>query len=298
MKSAGNRDACGNRRKNPDRAMTTLEAMPTYIPDTTTNSRSIPEESRTQWVGADSILFATAHRPWPAPMAPWIMTQRWNDLLFLHYPVSPEALRQLVPDVLTLDTYQQRAWVTITPFWINHLRPPGVPSLPWLSHFSEINVRTYVTYDGKPGIYFFSLDASNLSAVWGARMFYRLPYWQASMKVKGRGSPRIEYVSKRQHGPKPAELRCTYGPASDSFHARPGSIEHFLTERYCLYAFSRKRLYRGEIHHLPWDLQRATFEMERNTMAQPSGMQLPPQPELVYFSRELKVLFWAPERLL
>ena len=277
--------------------MTTVEAMPTNTPPTTTNSRSFQEESRTQWVGADSILFATAHRPWPTPMTPWIMTQRWNDLLFLHYPVEPEALRLLVPEVLTLDTYKQRAWVTITPFWINHLRPPGVPSLPWLSHFCEINLRTYVTYDGKPGIYFFSLDASNLSAVWGARMFYRLPYWQASMKVKGRGSPRIEYVSKRQHGPKPAELRCSYGPTSDRFHARPSSIEHFLTERYCLYAFSRKRLYRGEIHHLPWDLQQTTFEVEQNTMAQSAGVQLPPQPEVAYFSRELKVLFWAPERL-
>src|ERR1035437_8009177 len=90
-----------------------------------------------------------------------------------------EATRPRVPDVLPLDTYKQRAWVTVTPFWINHLRPPGVPSLPWLSHLSEINVRTYVTYDGKPGVYFFSLDASNLSAVWGARVFYRLPYWQA-----------------------------------------------------------------------------------------------------------------------
>lgn len=269
----------------------------TDAPSSTTQGPSGHEGTRTQWVGADSILFATAHRPWPAPMAPWVMTQRWNDLLFLHYPIAPEELRPLVPEVLTLDTYKQQAWVTVTPFWINHLRPPGVPSLPWLSHFSEINVRTYVTYEGKPGVYFFSLDASNLSAVWGARVFYRLPYWQASVKVKGRGGPKIDYVSKRQHGPKPAELRCSYGPRSDRFHARPGSIEHFLTERYCLYALSRKRLYRGEIHHLPWDLQRATFEVEQNTMAQPAGIQLPPQPELVYFSRELKVLFWAPERL-
>ena len=150
-------------------------------------SHAEKEDSRTKWVGADSILFATAHRPWPAPMAPWIMTQRWNDLLFLHYALAPELIRPLVPDVLTLDTYQQRAWVSVTPFWINHLRPPGIPSLPWLSHFAEINVRTYVTRDGKPGVYFFSLDASHLSAVWGARVFYRLPYWQAAMKLKGRG---------------------------------------------------------------------------------------------------------------
>ena len=257
------------------------------------------EEFQTQWVGADSILFATAHRPWPMPTAPWIMTQRWNDLLFLHYPVNPEVVRAKVPDVLTVDTYHQRAWVSITPFWINHLRPPGVPSLPWVSSFNEINVRTYVTYGGKPGVYFFSLDASNLSAVWGARMFYRLPYWQASMKVRGKGTGNLQYVSKREHGPKPAELKLSYGPrSSQSFHAHPNSLEHFLTERYCLYSATKKRLYRGEIHHLPWDLQPANLEVEQNSMAQTTGMELPPQPELSYFSRELKVLFWAPERLL
>jgi uncharacterized protein YqjF (DUF2071 family) len=231
-------------------------------------------------------------------MAPWIMTQRWNDLLFLHYAVPPEVLRPLVPDTLTLDTYQRRAWVSVTPFWISQLRPPGVPPLPWLSRFAEINVRTYVTCDNKLGVYFFSLDASNLSAVWGARMFYRLPYWQASIKLKGRGGPKIECVSRRQHGPRPAELRCSYGPSSSAFQARSGSLEHFLTERYCLYASYRKRLYRGEIHHLPWDLQEATFELTENSMAQPAGIPLPAHPEIAYFAREMKVLFWAPERLL
>jgi len=231
-------------------------------------------------------------------MSPWIMTQRWNDLLFLHYALPPEVLRPLVPDVLTLDTYRQRAWVSVTPFWISHLRPPGVPPLPWLSHFAEVNVRTYVTRDGKPGVYFFSLDASNLSAVWGARVFYRLPYWQARMKLKGRHGPRIDYISKRQHGPRPAELRCSYGPASRAFQAGAGSLEQFLCERYCLYSYNRKRLYRGEIHHLPWQLQEAKVELAENSMAQPAGITLPPQPELAFFARELKVLFWAPERLL
>lgn len=256
-------------------------------------------DTRTQWVGAASILFATTHRPWPAPMAPWVMTQRWNDLLFLHYSLPPEVVRAKVPDLLTLDTYQQRAWVSVTPFWISHLRPPGVPSLPWLSSFAEVNVRTYVSYGGKPGVYFFSLDAGNLSAVWGARIFYRLPYWQASMKLTGKGQAKIDFVSKRQHGPKPAELRCSYGPADGrKFQAHPASLEHFLTERYCLYALSRRRLYRSEIHHLPWDLQTAQMEIRENTMAQTAALALPPQPELAYFSRELKVLFWAPERLL
>ncbi len=102
-------------------------------------------------------------------MAPWIMTQRWNDLLFLHYALAPEIVRPLVPDVLTLDTYQQRAWVSVTPFWINHLRPPGVPSLPWLSHFAEVNVRTYVTRDGKPGVSLSSAWTPAICRRFGAR---------------------------------------------------------------------------------------------------------------------------------
>jgi uncharacterized protein YqjF (DUF2071 family) len=232
-------------------------------------------------------------------MTPWIMTQRWNDLLFLHYSLPAEAVRAQVPDVLTLDTYQQRAWISVAPFWINHLRPPGVPSLPWFSQFSEVNVRTYVTYGGKPGVYFFSLDASNLSAVWGARVFYRLPYWQASIKIAGKGKDRIDYTCKREHGPKPAELKCSYGPVSpQTFHAHAGSLENFLTERYCLYAVGRKRLYRGEIHHLPWELQLAEVDLQHNTMAAPAGFQLLDRPDLCHFARELKVLFWAPERLL
>jgi uncharacterized protein YqjF (DUF2071 family) len=263
------------------------------------NFTSVTEdEQRTRWIGADSILFATQHRPWPPPMTPWVMTQRWNDLLFLHYDVAPERLRELVPSSLTLDTYQQRAWLSITPFWIDHLRPPGIPSLPWVSQFSELNVRTYVSCQGKPGVYFFSLDVSHLSAVWGARIFYRLPYWHAAMKVKGRGQAIIRYHSKRSHGPKPAELKMSYGPEGRGVHASPGSLEHFLCERYCLYAATPRRLYRAEIHHLPWTLQAATAEMDVNSMTQTLGIELPQKPDLMLFSRSLKVLVWAPERLI
>ena len=256
------------------------------------------EQAETRWIGSDSILFATAHRPWPPPMTPWVMTQRWNDLLFLHYSVAPEILRPLIPEALRLDTYDQRAWLSITPFVLDQLRPHGGLRLPVISRFPELNVRTYVTYEGKPGVFFFSLDAGNLSAVWGARVFYRLPYWKASMEVKGRGSEKIEYSSKREHGPQPAVFRATYHPAGPPFHAVPGSIRHFLTERYCLYAFNRRRLYRANIHHLPWSLQEAEYEIEENTMASVAGIELSPQPELANFSRELKVLVWAPERVI
>lgn len=230
-------------------------------------------------------------------MAPWVMTQRWNDLLFLHYAVPESVVRRLVPDILSLDTFDGHAWVSITPFVLDHLRPHGGVRVPVISRFPELNVRTYVTYQGKPGVYFFSLDAGNLSAVWGARMFYRLPYWKAAMKVKGLGTDRIEYTSHREHGPKPAGFRASYSPISEPFEAKAGSVQQFLAERYCLYAFSRKRLYRAEIHHLPWQLQEAHAEIQENTMAEIAGITLPDRAEVTNFARELKVLVWAPERL-
>jgi len=256
-------------------------------------------EVQTRWIGADSILYATAHRPWPLPERQWAMTHTWHDLLFAHFRVEPATLRSLVPEVLTLDVYRDQAWLSITPFWIGSLRPPGIPPIPKLSRFHELNVRTYVTYRNKPGVYFFSLDASNLSAVWGARMFYRLPYWHAQMGSEGKEE--IRYQARRLHGPKAAagmpQFRAVYMPVSPPRAARRGSLEEFLTERYCLYAWNRNKLYRAEIHHLQWPLQEAAVQVELNTMAEPLGLRLPLRPDLAHFSRLLKVLVWAPERL-
>jgi uncharacterized protein YqjF (DUF2071 family) len=262
-------------------------------------------EVQTTWLGADSILYATAHRPWPLPEGQWLMTQSWHDLLFAHYAIEPELIRRLVPDVLTVDLYRGTAWLSVVPFWIANLRPPGLPPLPLISRFPELNVRTYVTYrdaDGmeKPGVYFFSLDAGNLSAVWGARLFYRLPYWHASMKVEGTDT--VRYRSKRIHGPKAKngmpEWRGSYQPVAPIRTAIPGSLAEFLVERYCLYAWNRRRLYRTEIHHLPWPLQDAEAEIKIDTMAQPIGLDLPSEPDVLSFSRVQKVLIWPPERLL
>ncbi len=270
-------------------------------------------EVRTEFYGAESLLYAVKHRPWLPPNGPWIMTQTWNDLAFLHYAIEPKVLRALVPETLTLDLYQGNAWLSVTPFVLSHLRPPGVPSLPLVSRFPELNVRTYVTYGGKPGVFFFSLDAGNLSAVWGARMFYRLPYWHADMKAEGsvassRGLGRaaatdveIAYRSRRIHGPRaesgPAEFRARYRPSGPSYEAAPRSLDQFLAERYCLYAWNRRRLYRAEIHHLPWPLQPCEVEVEKNTMAEPVGIRLPEAPDVARFSRVLKVLVWPPHRL-
>lgn len=268
---------------------------------------------QTEFLGAESLLYQVDHRPWLPPNGPWIMTQTWHDLAFFHYAIEPAVLRALVPDVLTLDLYQGHAWLTVLPFRMDHVRPPGIPSVPVISSFPELNVRTYVTYRDKPGIYFFSLDAGNLSAVWGARLFYRLPYWHADMKVErsrrnlteartGEPAPAsIRYSSRRIHGPSavdgPAVFKGSYRPVGVADYPRRRSLDEFLVERYCLYSLTRKHLYRAEVHHLPYAIQGCEYEIEKNTMCEPIGLRLPPAPDLAHYSKRLKVLIWPPEKL-
>src|SRR5215471_8036474 len=145
------------------------------------------------------ILRHTAHRPFPLPESPWIMVQIWHDLLFAHWPVPPEALRPLVPPELPIDIFEGKGWIAVAPFHMSGVRPRGIPPLPGLSRFPELNVRTYTTLDGKPGVFFFSLDAANLPAVRAARAFYHLPYFHARMKAHVDGD-RVAYSSQRAGG--------------------------------------------------------------------------------------------------
>ena len=255
-------------------------------------------EVQTRWIGADSILYATTHRPWPPPQGQWVMTQTWHDLLFAHYRVPVAALRQLVPWPLALDLYGGEAWLSVTPFWIGSLRPPGIPPLPKLSHFCELNVRTYVSYGGKPGVFFFSLDAGSLSAVWGARTFYRLPYWHAAMRVKGR---KRSVTSRGGCMVRRPREECRVFALFIGLEANRGSTtgsHRRIPDRALLpIRLEPGKLYRAEIHHLPWPLQPAETEIEINTMAEPLGLSLPVRPDLAQFARLLKVLVWAPEKL-
>lgn len=231
----------------------------------------------------------TAHRPFPLPRSPWVMGQSWLDLLFMHWEVPEAALRRAVPDVLPIDTFEGSAWIGVVPFEIVGLHPRGLPRLPWLSRFAELNVRTYVTLDGRPGIWFFSLDAARLAAVVGARLTYRLPYRHAEMGIVRAGG-RIEYRS-RTGG---AALRATYAPDGPPAQAAPGTLEHFLTERYCLYALDRRgRPRRTDIHHAPWPLQPARAEVAENTMTEPLGIRLGDEP-LLHFAARQDVLVWPP----
>jgi uncharacterized protein YqjF (DUF2071 family) len=220
------------------------------------------------------------------------MFQRWHDLLFMHWPVPAAALRPLIPPALTLDTFGGAAWIGIVPFRMSGVRARGLPPLPGLSAFPELNVRTYVTLDGKPGVWFFSLDATNPPAIVGARLSFRLPYFPALMSC-GEKSGEIAYRSRRLWRPG-AALAARYHPTGDIFNARPGSLDHWLTERYCLYSAGGRRLYRSDIRHQPWPLQPAACQIQKNTMTDFLSLQLPAQEPLLHFARRQDV--WV-ERL-
>ena len=236
------------------------------------------------------ILEETAHRPWPMPDSPWLMTQTWHDLLFAHWPVDASVLRPLVPAPFELDLFEGQAWVAVVPFHMSNVAPRGVPALPWISAFPELNVRTYVRMNGRGGVYFFSLDATNPVAVGVARTLVHLPYYTATMSVEEMNGW-IGYRSSRSGSA--AEFAARYRPIGPAQPPEPGSLEHFLTERYCLFTVNGAgRPFSLDIHHPPWPLQRAEAEITMNTMADAAGIHLPGVLPLLHFSKRQDMVAW------
>lgn len=221
------------------------------------------------------------------------MFQRWETLLFAHWRVDPRELRPLVPDSLTIDQYDGSAWIGVTPFLLTNLHARYLPPLPLVSEFPEMNLRTYVRFRGKPGIFFFSLDAANRLAVAGARLTYRLPYRYAEMSIRADGEW-IHYRSRRK-GREPAEFIGRYRPIGEAVEPAPGSREHFLAERYALYTLAGDRVLRGDIHHPPWRLHRAEAQIERNTVAAAHGIRVGPDDPLLHYSARQDTLVWPPK---
>jgi uncharacterized protein YqjF (DUF2071 family) len=222
------------------------------------------------------------------------MGQTWEDLLFAHWRVPADELRRLLPDGLELDTFADEAWLGITPFRVTGLRARGTLPLPRVSSFLELNVRTYVTREGKGGIWFFSLDASSTLAVAAARRAYHLPYFPTRSSLAQRDGA-LDFSSSRSEGERPRVFAARYEPTGPVAPAAAGTLEYFLTERYCLYAASRTgELWRADIHHVPWPLQRAQAEIELNTMA-PDGVHVLDEKPLLHFSRRQDVVIWPLE---
>lgn len=242
------------------------------------------------------LLNHSEHRPYPLPDRAWRMTMSWLDLLFAHWSFPPEVIRALLPPNLALDTFEGRAWVGVVPFRMENVGPPGLNWLPGVSAFPELNVRTYVVHEGKPGVWFFSLDAANMLAVQAARLGFHLPYFYARMGCEAREGW-TDYTSERDHrGAQTGSFVGRYRPIGEVYHSAPGTLESWLTERYCLYVADRRgQIRRGEIHHLPWPLQRAELQTQTCTVAKAWGIELVGEPETLHFVKQLDVVAWLLE---
>jgi uncharacterized protein len=227
-------------------------------------------------------LREVGHRPWPLNQHPWVMGQTWRQLLFAHWPVAYDALCKHVPSSLEIEQWDGSAWLGMTPFRVVGLRVRGLPSVPQLSNFLELNCRTYVRRGNRPGIWFFSLDASSRLAVKAAQSAYALPYRHAQIKFDG------ETFTARRSG-QDASFSASYRGLGDARPARPGSLEHFLTERYCLYAGNGEL--RADIHHPPWQLQRAEAALEELGIS-PVAVKGEP---LYHYAERQDVVIWRPD---
>ena len=234
------------------------------------------------------------HRPWPIPQEAWTWRQAWCDLLFAHWPIPARELRDLVPPELTIQEFDGTSWVGVVPFRMEGVMRRPLPDLPWISAFPEINVRLYVEYGSKPGVWFLSLGATNPLAVWAARRFFHLPYYRADMQMEANGAG-MRYRSVGRADNSGRAFEGIYRPTSEPYEARPGTLVHWLTERYCLYARSpRGKLYRSDVHHHPWPLQDAEAEITRNGLLASHGLHLNGPPPLLHFARRIDVVVWSP----
>jgi uncharacterized protein YqjF (DUF2071 family) len=217
------------------------------------------------------------------------MIQRWSEVLFAHWPLPVETVAPLIPAGLTLDTRDGMAWIGVVPFRMA-FRLAAVPGV-WI-RFLEINVRTYVTVGHEPGVYFFSLDASDLFSVCMAKTLYHLPYYHAQIHSTVEPDGGIAYQSHR-HGPDTARFRGTYRPTGEVIAAPSGSMAHWLTERYRLYTTTPSgQLRRAEIHHPPWPLMGVEAELFENTMALPLNLALEGPPATLHYAPAVDVLSW------
>lgn len=235
--------------------------------------------------------------PGEPPPGQWVMVQEWHDLLFAHWRCPIEDLRPLVPQPLEIDTFDGSAWISVTPFYMSGVRMRLAPPVPTASAFEELNVRTYVTLDGRPGIWFFSLDCASSLAVVGARIGVYLPYYRATMKIDRRGDLFTYRSDRWSVAGKPASFAGSYQPIGAPYHSVPGTIDHFLTERYSLYSASGKRIWRGDIYHSRWNLQPAAAQIDVNSMIAAAGIGHVGNDPLLHFSEFIDVRIWWPVRV-
>lgn len=246
-------------------------------------------------------LFRTAHKPRPLPAGHWLMAQRWNDLLFAHWPLPTSLLAPLLPEWLEVDTFQGSGWLGAVPFWLDRVKIRGVPALPGARAFPDLSLRTYVRdrVTGTPGVHCFSLDAGNLIAVGMAHMLYHLPYHWAQMRMAQQSEREFAFYSRRRFSSQPVIFKARYrglGPTQKHIESRAGTLEHFLTGRSCLFSMNRAgQPIRASLHYVPWPLEDAEAEIEQNDLPASIGIKLPDQAPVLHYLRRLAVYVWPAE---
>ena len=238
----------------------------------------------------DVDRLAVRHRPKGQP----VMHQDWGKLLFMHWRIAENVLRPHIPASLEIDTYGDSAWIAITPFTMWDIRafPPFVPPVPGLDSMHELNVRTYVHYNGVPGVWFFSLDANSRAAVLAARTFFHLPYYNSEIEMEGK--KKIKYRLDRIEEPA-AKFRAAWSVGEPLPESQPGSKEFFLTERYILYTEHDDEIYRARIHHEPWQLYEAELTSFSSTMLEANRLIQPKTQPILHYADEVNVDIWSLE---
>jgi uncharacterized protein YqjF (DUF2071 family) len=240
-----------------------------------------------------NILNEISHRPYPLPSKKWIMRQTWSNLLFLHWPISPDTLRPYIPSHLQIDTFDGYAWLGVVAFSVAGIYPRGLSSLSLTPNFPEINVRTYVTCDGKPGIYFLSLDVDDWASYTIAKRWYHLPYSFARIRFqKEEQTFHFESIRKWTAN-SPIKFKGEFIPLPEVYYAQKRMLDHWFIERYCLFSSDKRgNIYCGDIHHCPWPLQKVMTNIKENTLFSPFHFDLTKIKPISHFSRGVDTLFW------
>lgn len=248
------------------------------------------------------FMIRTSHRPRPLPAGRWTMTQRWNDTLFAHWPVSPAAAAALLPAGLQPDLFNGSAWLGVIPHRMDRIKLHGVPPIPGARGFLKLALRLCVREDhrGEQGIYYLSVEASNLAAVCAARIWSGQPYHWAEMRLEQRTEKEFEFFSRRLIAHPALAFKARYrglGPSRKLIESRPGSLEYFLTERYSVYSKSRSgQTVRAGLHTVAAPLEDAEAQIEQNDLPAALGIELGDAQPVLYYARRMAVYIW-PEAL-
>lgn len=240
---------------------------------------------------AKGIIEEVAHRPWDLPQGKWRYYQEWNRSLFLHWKMPTHIIQPLIPGGLTLDRFDQEAWVSLVAFTMEKIRPRGLPAVPVISNFHELNLRTYVTKDGKPGVFFLHISAQKAFSAWLAKKLSGLPYQKAEIGEKQYGASKT-YSSVTQK--KELKLNVEFSLGGDV--TTKSALDKWLTERYCLYLDRGDRLCRYDIHHAEWNLR--SIDLSRLTIDSTLGeFAFDRYPDLMHYSEGVKVLAWGKQMI-